>query len=53
MSYAEQANASIAHQLEGKLLLAYDALDDNVPPVLTRQVVEVVYSECGLIVSND
>ena len=35
VSYEEQANASIAHQLEGKLLLAYGALDDNVPPALT------------------
>ena len=42
MSYEEQANASIAHQLEGKLLLAYGALDDNVPPALTLQVIEAL-----------
>ncbi len=42
VSYKEQANASIAHQLEGKLLLAYGALDDNVPPALTLQVVEAL-----------
>jgi len=42
VSYEEQANASIAHQLEGKLLLAYGALDDNVPPALTLQVIEAL-----------
>ena len=42
VSYEEQANASIAHQLVGKLLLAYGALDDNVPPALTLQVVEAL-----------
>ncbi|MXW00593.1 MAG: prolyl oligopeptidase family serine peptidase [Holophagales bacterium] len=42
VSYEEQANASIAHQLVGKLLLAYGALDDNVPPALTLQVIEAL-----------
>ncbi len=42
VSYEEQANSSIAHQLEGKLLLAYGALDDNVPPALTLQVIEAL-----------
>jgi len=42
VSDEEQANASIAHQLVGKLLLAYGALDDNVPPALTLQVIEAL-----------
>ena len=42
VSYQAQANASIAHQLEGKLLLAYGALDDNVHPALTLQVIDAL-----------
>jgi dipeptidyl aminopeptidase/acylaminoacyl peptidase len=37
-SYDAQANASIAHRLKGKLMLAYADMDDNVPPALTLQV---------------
>jgi dipeptidyl aminopeptidase/acylaminoacyl peptidase len=29
--YAEQSNCTIAHQLQGKLLIAHGDLDDNVP----------------------
>ncbi|MBM3549806.1 MAG: S9 family peptidase [Alphaproteobacteria bacterium] len=41
-SYAAQVNASIAHRLEGKLMLAYADMDDNVPPALTLQVVDAL-----------
>ncbi|MBM3531780.1 MAG: S9 family peptidase [Alphaproteobacteria bacterium] len=42
VSYAAQVNASIAHRLEGKLMLAYADMDDNVPPALTLQVVDAL-----------
>jgi dipeptidyl-peptidase-4 len=41
-SYAAQVNASLAHRLEGKLLLAYADMDDNVPPALTLQVADAL-----------
>jgi dipeptidyl aminopeptidase/acylaminoacyl peptidase len=37
--YDAQANATLAAQLKGKLLLAYGDLDDNVPPALTIQLI--------------
>ena len=42
VSYEEQSNASIAHQLEGKLLLAYGSMDDNVSPALTLQLIDAL-----------
>jgi dipeptidyl-peptidase-4 len=42
VSYDAQANASIAHRLEGKLMLAYADMDDNVAPALTLQVVDAL-----------
>jgi dipeptidyl aminopeptidase/acylaminoacyl peptidase len=41
-NYAAQANASIAKNLKGRILLAYGDLDDNVPPALTLQVVDAL-----------
>ncbi len=41
-NYASQANASIAKNLKGKLLLAFADLDDNVSPALTIQVVDAL-----------
>ncbi|MBM4187883.1 MAG: S9 family peptidase [Gemmatimonadetes bacterium] len=41
-NYAAQANPSIANRLQGKLLLAFADLDDNVPPALTIQVIEAL-----------
>ncbi len=42
VSYEEQANASLAGQLEGKLLLAYGAMDDNVNQALTLQLIDAL-----------
>ncbi len=42
VSYEEQSNASIAHRLEGKLLLAYGAMDDNVNQALTLQLIDAL-----------
>jgi dipeptidyl-peptidase-4 len=42
VSYEAQVNASIAHRLEGKLMLAYADMDDNVPPALTLQIVDAL-----------
>ena len=41
-SYDNQANAAIAKNLQGKLLLAHGLLDDNVPPSNTLLVVEAL-----------
>ena len=41
-SYEAQANAGIAHRFDGKLLLAYADMDDNVAPALTLQVVDAL-----------
>jgi dipeptidyl-peptidase 4 len=38
--YRDQSNYHLASNLRGKLLLAYGALDDNVPPTLTLQLVD-------------
>lgn len=40
--YEEQANASNAHRLKGKLLLAHGELDDNVHPGVTMQLVSAL-----------
>ena len=42
VSYAAQANASLAKNLVGKLLLVHGELDDNVNPALTMQVVDAL-----------
>ena len=42
VSYEEQANPSIADRLQGKLLLAYGGLDDNVHPALTLQLIDAL-----------
>ena len=41
-SYEAQANAGIAHRFDGRLMLAYADMDDNVPPALTLQVVDAL-----------
>jgi len=41
-TWAAQANASIAHRLQGKLMLAFGDMDDNVPPALTIQVIDAL-----------
>ncbi len=41
-SYEAQVNASIAHRFDGKLMLAYADMDDNVAPALTLQVVDAL-----------
>jgi dipeptidyl-peptidase 4 len=41
-SYDAQVNASIAHRLQGRLMLAYADMDDNVPPALTLQVADAL-----------
>jgi dipeptidyl aminopeptidase/acylaminoacyl peptidase len=39
-NYLNQVNASLAESLEGKLLLIYGDMDDNVQPALTIQLVD-------------
>lgn len=41
-NYAEQANQNLAENLQGKLLLAHGAMDDNVPPYNTYLVVDAL-----------
>jgi len=41
-SYEVQANQLVAHNLEGKLLLAHGAMDDNVSPYNTYLVVDAL-----------
>ncbi|WPZ00037.1 S9 family peptidase [Christiangramia sp. OXR-203] len=41
-NYAKQANQNMAENLEGKLLLAHGAMDDNVPPYNTYLVVDAL-----------
>ena len=41
-TYEAESNQSVAHQLEGKLLLAHGMLDDNVPPYNTLLVVQAL-----------
>jgi dipeptidyl-peptidase 4 len=41
-SYDNQANQLVAHQLQGKLLLAHGTLDNNVPPYNTMVVVDAL-----------
>jgi dipeptidyl-peptidase-4 len=41
-NYKNQANAGLAANLKGKLLLAYGDMDDNVHPSLTIQVVDAL-----------
>ena len=41
-NYKAQANAGLAANLRGKLLLAHGDMDDNVPPSLTVQVIEAL-----------
>lgn len=45
-NYLAAANAPLAKNLQGKLLLIHGDMDDNVPPALTMQVVD------GLIKAN-
>lgn len=40
--YGNQANADVAENLEGKLLLVHGELDDNVHPALTLQLVNAL-----------
>lgn len=40
--YGDQANADVAENLEGKLLLVHGELDDNVHPALTLQLVNAL-----------
>ncbi|MDA1264155.1 MAG: SMP-30/gluconolactonase/LRE family protein, partial [Planctomycetota bacterium] len=42
VSYAAQANAGLAANLQGKLLLVHGELDDNVSPALTLQLVDAL-----------
>ena len=42
VSYEEQSNASLAHRLEGRLLLAYGSMDDNVNQALTLQLIDAL-----------
>ncbi|MCG9971709.1 S9 family peptidase [Christiangramia crocea] len=41
-NYEKQANQNLAENLEGKLLLAHGAMDDNVPPYNTYLVVDAL-----------
>ena len=41
-NYDEQANAVLAENLQGKLMLAHGGLDDNVPPYNTYLVVDAL-----------
>jgi dipeptidyl aminopeptidase/acylaminoacyl peptidase len=41
-SYAAEANAALAQNLKGKLLLAHGGMDDNVPPANTLLVVDAL-----------
>ena len=43
-NYDNQANQLVAHQLEGKLLLAHGTTDSNVPPYNTLLVVDALIS---------
>ena len=40
--YAEQSNATLAHRMEGALLLTVGLLDENVDPASTLQVVDAL-----------
>jgi dipeptidyl aminopeptidase/acylaminoacyl peptidase len=40
--YAEQSNVTLAHRLQGKLLLTVGELDRNVDPASTMQVVNAL-----------
>ena len=40
--YEEQSNVTQAHRLEGKLLLFVGAMDENVDPASTMQVVDAL-----------
>ena len=40
--YAEQSNVTLAHRLQGKLLLVVGELDKNVDPASTMQVVNAL-----------
>ena len=40
--YEQQSNATLAHKLQGKLLLTVGELDDNVDPASTMQVVHAL-----------
>jgi dipeptidyl-peptidase 4 len=41
-NYAKQANASLAANLKGKLLLVFGDMDDNVNPALTIQLADAL-----------
>jgi dipeptidyl-peptidase-4 len=41
-NYERQANAPLAPNLKGKLLLAFGDMDDNVPPALTIQLIDAL-----------
>jgi dipeptidyl-peptidase-4 len=41
-SYSAAANPPLAHRLQGKLLLAYGDMDDNVHPALTIQLIDAL-----------
>jgi dipeptidyl-peptidase-4 len=41
-NYAEEANQNFAENLQGELLLAHGAMDDNVPPYNTMLVVDAL-----------
>lgn len=41
-NYLQQANLTLASRLEGKLLLAYGTLDDNVDPANTLQLIDAL-----------
>jgi len=41
-NYRDQANASLAQNLKGKLLLAYGDMDDNVHPAMTIRLVDAL-----------
>jgi dipeptidyl aminopeptidase/acylaminoacyl peptidase len=41
-NYAAQSNPSIASRLNGRLMLAFGDMDDNVPPALTIQVIDAL-----------
>ncbi len=41
-SWNAQANGSLAGRLQGKLMLAFGDMDDNVPPALTIQVIDAL-----------
>jgi dipeptidyl aminopeptidase/acylaminoacyl peptidase len=41
-NYANQVNAALAHNLEGKLFLMHGDMDDNVHPAMTLQVADAL-----------